>query len=429
MESIKKMKRRRERCIFGILLIIAVCMTAGCADTSISAKTPEISREDGFLSQETESLPSLTLPEVHEDTYCPSEEEIEALGLPEDMLAYWMVLNNKKQFICNNVGGQKFYLNEYSWNMSNVTSDYQVVRFMVVDMDGDGAVEVILEAAPMGYMQILHYEDGEVYSYPTYVRAMKQIRTNGIYNASDGATSSDWLRITEWNKADYRYKEEVLASVNDGYYEIGGREATYEEFCDYEKSILSVEETKRMDFTESMVDRQFLGSLSEQEVALVKSIPAEYTIENDPDYQEYKSTLQLYAGVLTGEEEVVCVVEDRDYEKFHSVEWIYFSIADMDGDGTNELVFTSDDGFIQILHYEDGKVYGYLLKPLDFETPIITTDGVFQTDELSATGYARIVSLDKDGYRIEPVEDYESGDYERIRYIFFSEDVMNQWLE
>ena len=41
----------------------------------------------------------------------------------------------------------------------------------------------------------------------------------------------------------------------------------------------------------------------EQEVALVKSIPAEYTIENDPDYQEYKSTLQLYAGVLTGEEE------------------------------------------------------------------------------------------------------------------------------
>ena len=26
---------------------------------------------------------------------------------------------------------------------------------------------------------------------------------------------------------------------------------------------------------------------------------------------------------------------------------------------------------------------------LDFEIPIITTDGVFQTDELSATGYAK----------------------------------------
>ena len=101
----------------------------------------------------------------------------------------------------------------------------------------------------------------------------------------------------------------------------------------------------------------------------------------------------------------------------------------MDGDGTNELVFTSDDGFIQILHHEDGKVYGYLLKPLDFETPIITTDGVFQTDELSATGYARIVSLDKDGYRIESVEDYESSDHDRIRYIFFSEEIINQWLE
>lgn len=425
MESIKKMKRRRERCIFGILLIIAVCMTAGCADTSISAKTPEISREAGFLSQETESLPSLTLPEVHEDTYCPSEEEIEALDIPEDMLAYWMVLNNKKQFICNNVDGQKFYLNEYSWNMSDVASDYQVARFMVVDMDGDEAVEVILEADPMGYMQLLHYEDGEVYSYPTGVRAMKQIRINGIYNASGGAASSYWLRITELNKDDYRYKEEVLARVNDGYYEVGGKETTSEEFVDYVESILSIEPAENMDFTESMVDRQFLGSLSEQEVALVKSIPAEYTIENDPDYQEYKSTLQLYAGVLTGEEEVIYVVEDSD----GTDELVYFSIADMDGDGTNELVFTGDYGFIQILHYEEGEVYGYQFRPLDSETPIITTDGVFQTDELSAAGYARIVSLDKDGYRIESVEDYESSDHDRIRYIFFSEEIINQWLE
>lgn len=110
-------------------------------------------------------------------------------------------------------------------------------------------------------------------------------------------------------------------------------------------------------------------------------------------------------------------------------ELVYFSIADMDGDGTNELVFTGDYGFIQILHYEEGEVYGYQFRPLDSETPIITTDGVFQTDELSATGYARIVSLDKDGYRIESVEDYESSDHDRIRYIFFSEEIINQWLE
>lgn len=48
-------------------------------------------------------------------------------------------------------------------------------------------------------------------------------------------------------------------------------------------------------------------------------------------------------------------------------------------------------------------------------------DGVFQTDDLSPTGYAKIVSFDENGYKVEPIEDYESGSYERIRYYYFSE--------
>lgn len=96
---------------------------------------------------------------------------------------------------------------------------------------------------------------------------------------------------------------------------------------------------------------------------------------------------------------------------------------DMDGDGVDELVFTRESGMIEILHYEDGQVYDYQFRPLKLNTAVITTDGVFQTEDLSSTGYARITSFEKDGCKIEPVEDYESGSHDRVRYYFCLEET------
>ena len=112
-------------------------------------------------------------------------------------------------------------------------------------------------------------------------------------------------------------------------------------------------------------------------------------LESEPDYQEHKQALQLYAAVLTGEQDVIFVTEDTSSSGDNDVVK-YFSIA-----------------------------------------PVITTDGVFQTDdkELSSTGYARIAAFEEDGCLIEPVENYESGSHEKVHYYFFSEETMAQWLE
>jgi hypothetical protein len=309
---------------------------------------------------------------------------------------------------------QKFYLNEYFWYLNDVEPEYHANYFIIVDMDGDGLKEVVLECTP-GTSQVLHYEDGEVYSYQFGIRAMKRIHINGIYDASGGAASNYYFRLTNLNKDGYT--EEMIAKMKDDYYEVEGEEANSEEFFDYVKSIESVELAERME--------------SEQEIALMKRIPVENMIENEPGYQEYKLTLQLYAAVLTREEDVIYVTRDTSGEDTFGDEltWVYFSIVDMDGDGVQELVFTSDYDVIRILHYEEGQVYCYQFRPFKFETSVITTDGIFQTDDLSSTGYARIVSFDKDGYEIEPVEDYESSDHDRIRYYFFSEEAINQWLK
>ena len=41
-----------------------------------------------------------------------SKEEIEVLGIPENMLAYWMVLNSKKPFVSANEDCQEFFWDE-----------------------------------------------------------------------------------------------------------------------------------------------------------------------------------------------------------------------------------------------------------------------------------------------------------------------------
>ena len=348
----------------------------------------------------------------------PSEEEIAAMGIREDMLAYWLVLNNKKPFVSMNEDGQKFFWNEYFWFLECVDTSYQAYKFMIVDMDGDGREEVVVECDP-GTSHVLHYEDGEVYGYQFGIRGMKRIHKSGIYDASGGAADNYFLRIIELTKDGY--KEEILAEMHSDYYEVEGKEATCEEFFDYVDSIESVELADKMEFTESMLDLQFLGNLSEQEIALVKRIPEENMPENEPDYQEHKQALQLYAAVLSGEEEEIHVTVDA-WPWDDEPERVYFSLVDMDGDGICELVFSCYYCVTQILHYEDGRVYCYEFHP---ENSVVTTDGVIQTDD----GYIKIVSFEKDGCRIEPVEDYDSGSHQWTRYYFYSEETMAQWLD
>ncbi len=463
------MKMRKRNCVFWIIFIAAICMTCGCAaspsagyesaeaesekyieqtdvelsessEESESLPTAEPLETEG--SEETKSLPtaeslesagseepeSLSTAEIletesSEEVEYSSEEEIAALGIPEDMLAYWLVLNNKKPFISVNQEGQKFFWNEYFWYITWLCDEYSAYRFMIVDMDRDGREEIVLECDP-GTTHILRYEDGEVYGYQFGVRSMLTISEDGIFNASGGVVNNYFLRLTELNKDGYT--EELLAEQDGEHYEIGGKEVTWEEFYEYAENIFA-RQTERIDFTESMLKGHLLGDLSEQELALVKRIPAENMLESEPDYQEHKQALQLYDAVLKGEQDVILATEDT-FKFADETLPIYFSLVDMDGDGVLELVFTCYFDVVWVLHYEAGEVYGYHLR--DTDTLVITTDGVFRTDDdLSPTGYARIAAFEEDGFQIEPVENYKSGSHERIRYYYFSEEAIAKWLE
>ncbi|MFG6356409.1 MAG: hypothetical protein K1W26_06220 [Acetatifactor sp.] len=341
----------------------------------------------------------------------------------EDMLAYWKVLNSKQPFVSVDEGYQEFYWDEYYWCLGEIRGGRKAEQFMIVDMDDDGASEVILECSPES-IQVLHYENGIVYSFQFVFRGMKRVHNNGVYEGSDGAANTSYCKLVELNRDGY--KEEEIASMDDNYYEVDGKEVSYEEFCECVEQIEDVNLAECMEFTESNLDEQFLGRLPEQDIALLKKLPSEKSIEDETDPLGHRQALRLYAAVLAGEQDVIFVTEDT-FKYADETMPIYFSMLDLDGDGVQELVFECDYDVVWILHYRGEGIYGYHFRP----SPVITTDGVFRTDreELSPTGYARITAFEEDGCRIEPVENYQKGSCDRVRYYYYSEETMAQWLE
>ncbi|MGN0346353.1 MAG: hypothetical protein ACI4DU_03610 [Lachnospiraceae bacterium] len=243
---------KRMKILF--VFLMGICMLSGCKSMSPVEENTDIEVENEAVYEEKTESPTEETTDESENYSTP--EEIAELELPEDMLAYWMVLNSKQPFISTDEGNQKFYWNEYDYCLGNPVERLLADYFMIVDMDGDGANEIVLYCSPES-TQVLHYEDGEVYSYQFVFRGMKRIHTNGIYEGADGASSTSYYRLIELNNDGYT--EETIAVMDDNYYEVEGVEVTQEEFSNYAESIETIELATVYEFTEDKLATCLLG--------------------------------------------------------------------------------------------------------------------------------------------------------------------------
>lgn len=128
--------------------------------------------------------------------------------------AYYDVLLGKKEFISVADGNQSFYLNDYYLERGNYNKDFRILYFSIVDMDQDGIYEIVLTCHNMT-TQILHYEDGEVYSYQfSYYSEIGAIANNGIFETYvEGQGRGFYGRIVSFDKKEC--KMEVVDAVED----------------------------------------------------------------------------------------------------------------------------------------------------------------------------------------------------------------------
>lgn len=359
-------------------------------------------------------------------------EELKALDIPEDMLAYWMVLNGKKPFISYDIGGQEFYWDEF-WGI-------RADQFMIVDMDNDGGKEVVLYCWPESTW-ILHYEDGSVYGYEFVFRGMKRICTNGIYEGSSGAGSGAYCRLTELNADGYTEETLVEWDYYGHVYKIGGKDASEDEALEFIESIGDGSELA--DEIDGADSSYLLGSLTAEERSIVENVQREEILYPAASYPMDEETREAYYGVLMSQREFISTRDDnerfylKDYfprEEYQRDEsdilssleitdkiW-YFSIVDMDGDGTYEVIldstYTRD-----ILSYRNGEVYSYRLK-----SGIIFNSGIVCIDEYLQK-YGRIVSFGDDEYVMETVDYNGNINDDRIQYYYFSEELIEQYFK
>ncbi len=105
----------------------------------------------------------------------------------------------------------------------------EIYDYRVIDLDGDGYNEVILELTGNNDL-ILHYEDNTVYGFMYYDRSMNRIYTSGIFIGSSGASSSMYSTIS-FDTETYEITDLVGWDWDTCYIE--GKEATDEEVIEY----------------------------------------------------------------------------------------------------------------------------------------------------------------------------------------------------
>ena len=415
-------------------ILIMVLLLTGCT---------EYQNEDGESHDDHMSIPSaqnesegqITDPElpIEKVVKYTTKEEMDALEIPENMLAYWLVLNSKKPFISANEGCQEFFWDEYFWCQSEPDPMFTIYHFGIVDLDQDGTEEMILTGFPET-TQVLDYQEGKVYSYQFVYRGMAGILPNGVYSSSSAFDIGGFHRI-HLDKG--TYEEETLAYMEGDYYEVEGVEVSEEKFFEYVEPITKAELIEEMDFTEEMLNKVLLGDLGEEELSIVKRIePEQICDENNPREANVPET---YLAVLSGKEEFFCVTEDGERVKLivdgnrvkdpkgeEVYQILYFSMVDMEGDGEDEVVLTCA-GKNLILHAAEDGIYGYAFEFWN-EMGLIDKDGVFRMGHVDGKRYGKILSFETDGCQIESVEDYDSSRREKIRYYFLSEETIERWL-
>lgn len=94
-----------------------------------------------------------------------------------------------------------------------------VQNVQVIDLDGDGVQELILQWTPVGDYLILHLEKEAFYGWEIMLRGFEALQTNGVFIGSGGAGANKWMTLQFDHGS---WQEEVLAEEDWGEYYLRG---------------------------------------------------------------------------------------------------------------------------------------------------------------------------------------------------------------
>ncbi len=141
----------------------------------------------------------------------PSDEETKQSPESDENI-YKSILLGESNFICRDLDNKSLNIREIGQAVTYTDSDtVSVERFAVIDLDGDGEDEVVLELDCYGGgFVILHYQNGEVYAFEQCYRGFKGLKEDGTFMASDSAVHTCIEKLVF---SDTGYSDIVLAEL------------------------------------------------------------------------------------------------------------------------------------------------------------------------------------------------------------------------
>lgn len=112
--------------------------------------------------------------------------------------AYKAVLQNKAEFFSSD-DNKDVYLKDFLTKDEIYGTVYKLTHFAVVDMDGDGTPEVILELTVgkyVEYYEVLHYMNNKVTGYIQVLRGFGDLKTDGTVFYSGSAFNNGYLKLS-----------------------------------------------------------------------------------------------------------------------------------------------------------------------------------------------------------------------------------------
>ena len=127
------------------------------------------------------------------------------------------------------------YLNSKDTEINDL-GEVKVDSYASVDMDEDGTDEIIFKLTKDEecVYAVLHFANDVVYGYK-YInnRGLLELKTDGTYTASSGATASQVLKMSF---AETQMNQSELGSILDDKYSVNGQSVTQEEYDKFIKT-------------------------------------------------------------------------------------------------------------------------------------------------------------------------------------------------
>jgi len=125
---------------------------------------------------------------------CTDNYASELINIDETIIkkAYIDILRNNAKFIDRN---EYIYLHEYLIDCSDDDYTAQVTQFTILDMDGDGNAEVVLQIMPGRFLLLFHYDNDKIYGYHFGMRSMGGLKKDGTFHWSSGAAYHGFSKL------------------------------------------------------------------------------------------------------------------------------------------------------------------------------------------------------------------------------------------